>query len=133
MFVFRKSSSGGSSQTCCPRVSPLPQRFDDFYFLTDPEEFIYTHFPDEERWQLLDAPVSLEEFEKRVFKTSAFFALGLRLIHPHHAHMVTGRPSHVATLPVDRLNLTLTPPLVSLRRRRGKRFPRFPQARNVHP
>uniref|UniRef100_A0A3Q2Z0S3 Kyphoscoliosis peptidase n=1 Tax=Hippocampus comes TaxID=109280 RepID=A0A3Q2Z0S3_HIPCM len=39
------------------------KRFDDFYFLTDPEEFIDSHFPDEERWQLLEAPVTLEEFE----------------------------------------------------------------------
>lgn len=83
---------------------PLLQRFDDFYFLTDPEEFIYTHFPDEDRWQLLDAPISLEEFEKRVFKTSAFFTMGLRLIDPHHAHIVTGRPLHVATSPVNHLS-----------------------------
>lgn len=83
------------------RLSALPKRFDDFYFLTDPEEFLYTHFPDEERWQLLDAPISLEEFEKRVFKTSAFFTMGLRLIHPHHAHIVTGRPSQFASLPVN--------------------------------
>ncbi|TNM96079.1 hypothetical protein fugu_017162 [Takifugu bimaculatus] len=65
------------------------KRFDDFYFLTDPEEFIYTHFPDEEQWQLLEAPIPLEEFEKRVFKTSAFFNMGLRLIHPPHAHVLT--------------------------------------------
>lgn len=74
--------------------SPPSQRFDDFYFLTDPEEFIYTHFPDEERWQLLEAPISLEEFEKRVFKTSAFFTMGLRLIQPSHAHILTGGPWH---------------------------------------
>ncbi|XP_071381855.1 kyphoscoliosis peptidase [Centroberyx affinis] len=65
------------------------KRFDDFYFLTDPEDFIHSHFPDEERWQLLDSPVSLEEFERRVFKTSAFFAMGLRLIQPHHFYIVT--------------------------------------------
>ncbi|XP_051942439.1 kyphoscoliosis peptidase [Hippocampus zosterae] len=65
------------------------KRFDDFYFLTDPEEFIDSHFPDEERWQLLEAPVTLEEFERRVFKTSAFFGMGLRLIQPHHCHLVT--------------------------------------------
>uniref|UniRef100_A0A3Q4IGD3 Kyphoscoliosis peptidase-like n=1 Tax=Neolamprologus brichardi TaxID=32507 RepID=A0A3Q4IGD3_NEOBR len=59
-------------------------KFDDFYFLTDPEEFIDSHFPDEEKWQLLDTPISLEEFERRVFKTSAFFSMGLRLIRPHH-------------------------------------------------
>ncbi|KAK9534207.1 hypothetical protein VZT92_009267 [Zoarces viviparus] len=65
------------------------KRFDDFYFLTDPEEFIASHFPDEEKWQLLDAPIPLEEFERRVFKTSAFFTMGLRLIQPHHFHVVT--------------------------------------------
>ncbi|XP_042356405.1 uncharacterized protein ky [Plectropomus leopardus] len=65
------------------------KRFDDFYFLTDPEEFIETHFPDEEKWQLLDTPIPLEEFERRVFKTSAFFNMGLRLIQPHHCHIVT--------------------------------------------
>ncbi|CAJ1074646.1 kyphoscoliosis peptidase [Xyrichtys novacula] len=65
------------------------KRFDDFYFLTDPEEFIDSHFPDEEKWQLLDVPVTLEEFGRRVFKTSTFFTMGLRLIQPHQAHIVT--------------------------------------------
>ncbi|KAK2826727.1 hypothetical protein Q5P01_020941 [Channa striata] len=65
------------------------KRFDDFYFLTDPEEFIDSHFPDEEKWQLLDTPIPLEEFERRVFKTSAFFTMGLRLIQPQHFHIVT--------------------------------------------
>ncbi|XP_035529723.1 kyphoscoliosis peptidase [Morone saxatilis] len=65
------------------------KRFDDFYFLTDPEEFIDSHFPDEEKWQLLDMPITLEEFERRVFKTSAFFTMGLRLIQPHHCYIVT--------------------------------------------
>ncbi|XP_074516948.1 kyphoscoliosis peptidase [Sebastes fasciatus] len=65
------------------------KRFDDFYFLTDPEEFIDSHFPDEEKWQLLDTPIPLEEFESRVFKTSAFFTMGLRLIQPHQCRIVT--------------------------------------------
>nr|XP_057933736.1 kyphoscoliosis peptidase isoform X2 [Doryrhamphus excisus] len=65
------------------------KRFDDFYFLTDPEEFIESHFPDEEKWQLLESPITLEEFERRVFKTSAFFSMGLRLMQPHHCHIVT--------------------------------------------
>lgn len=70
----------------------MHQRLDDFYFLTEPEEFIDSHFPDEERWQLLDLPIPLEEFERRVFKTSAFFTMGLKLITPHHFHIVTGPP-----------------------------------------
>ncbi|XP_029315828.1 kyphoscoliosis peptidase [Cottoperca gobio] len=65
------------------------KRFDDFYFLTEPEEFVESHFPDEEKWQLLDTPISLEEFGRRVFKTSAFFTMGLRLIQPHYFHIVT--------------------------------------------
>lgn len=79
-----------SLQPAC-RLHLSPPRFDDFYFLTDPEEFIDSHFPDEERWQLLDAPVTLEEFELKVFKTSAFFTMGLRLIQPHRSHIFTGR------------------------------------------
>ncbi|XP_053700623.1 kyphoscoliosis peptidase [Synchiropus splendidus] len=65
------------------------KRFDDFYFLTDPEEFIDSHFPDDEKWQLLSRPITLEDFEKRVFKTSAFFTTGVRLIQPHHCHVYT--------------------------------------------
>lgn len=66
-------------------------RFDDFYFLTDPEDFIVSHFPDEEKWQLLDTPIPLDEFEKRVFKTSTFYSLGLTLLQPKYYRMVTGR------------------------------------------
>lgn len=65
-------------------------RFDDFYFLTDPEEFVHSHFPDKEKWQLLDVPIRLEEFERSVFKTSTFFSLGLQLLQPVQAHIVTG-------------------------------------------
>ncbi|XP_034050718.1 kyphoscoliosis peptidase [Thalassophryne amazonica] len=65
------------------------KRFDDFYFLTDPEQFIESHFPDDKKWQLLDMPITLEEFERRVFKTSAFFTMALRLIQPHKFHIVT--------------------------------------------
>ncbi|KAG9338553.1 hypothetical protein JZ751_025611 [Albula glossodonta] len=65
------------------------KRYDDFYFLTDPEDFIDSHCPDDPQWQLLDAPISLEEFEKRVFKTSEFYRLGLKLVHPTHYLMVT--------------------------------------------
>lgn len=81
----------------CPCTPPHPHRFDDFYFLTDPEDFVHSHFPDEREWQLLDTPLSLEDFERGVFKTSAFFSLGLQLIQPRHAHVVTGPTRMSAT------------------------------------
>ncbi|XP_036431532.1 kyphoscoliosis peptidase [Colossoma macropomum] len=65
------------------------KRYDDFYFLTDPEDFINSHCPDEEEWQLLESPIKLEEFEKRVLKTSEFYRLGLTLIHPKHFSLIT--------------------------------------------
>lgn len=130
MFLFMELKTS-CSQTCCLPLLPPPRRFDDFYFLTDPEEFIYTHFPDEEQWQLLEAPIPLEEFEKRVFKTSAFFNMGLRLLHPPHAHVLTGRPP---LPPPAAGSASLTSALASLRRRRGgQRLPGLPQAHDLHP
>jgi transglutaminase/protease-like cytokinesis protein 3 len=36
--------------------------FRDEYFLPRPEDMIFTHFPEEEKWQLLDTPFSMEEY-----------------------------------------------------------------------
>jgi len=46
---------------------------DEFYFLTDPEEHIYQHFPDDERWQLLRRPLMLEDFVRLPLVKSPFF------------------------------------------------------------
>lgn len=74
-------------------------RFDDFYFLTEPKEFINSHFPDEENWQLLDTPISLEQFEMLPLKTSAFYTLGLNLLQPTQYKITTGHtPTHVQIL-----------------------------------
>ncbi|XP_051503684.1 kyphoscoliosis peptidase [Myxocyprinus asiaticus] len=58
------------------------KRYDDFYFLTEPSEFINSHFPDDQTWQLLTTPISMEEFEMRPLKTSAFYQFGLTLTQP---------------------------------------------------
>lgn len=55
------------------------RQFQDHYFLTPPEEFIYDHFPTEAQWQLLDPPVSREQFEKFVYLRPGFFHAGLKL------------------------------------------------------
>ncbi|XP_076861997.1 kyphoscoliosis peptidase-like isoform X2 [Brachyhypopomus gauderio] len=81
------------------------KRYNEFYFLTDPEDFINSHCPDEEEWQLLENPVHLEEFEKMVLKTSEFYRLGLTLIHPKHFLLITENGEASITLglsqPVD--------------------------------
>ncbi|GAB1600006.1 uncharacterized protein LOC115214248 isoform X1 [Argonauta hians] len=57
--------------------------YEEFYFLTDPEEFIYSHFPDEKAWQLLARPVTFDEFQKIAYLRSKFFELCMTVMsHP---------------------------------------------------
>jgi len=51
--------------------------FDDHYFMTPPDQFIFDHLPEEESWQLLDRPLSQAQFEDLVYVESDFFNLGL--------------------------------------------------------
>jgi transglutaminase/protease-like cytokinesis protein 3 len=56
------------------------RRFDDHFFMTPPSQFIFSHFPEDARWQLLDKPVSKQEFENLVFLEAEFFNLGLKVV-----------------------------------------------------
>jgi hypothetical protein len=40
------------------------KHYNDYWFDVDPQEFIFTHFPEDPKWQLLKDPVSKTEFEK---------------------------------------------------------------------
>lgn len=53
-------------------------QYDEHYFLTDPDEFIQEFWPKESEWQLLEAPITLEEFEALPFVRSVFFHFGMR-------------------------------------------------------
>ncbi|MCI4397503.1 MAG: hypothetical protein JHC34_01560 [Acidobacteria bacterium] len=51
--------------------------FEPFYYDTPPEQFIYTHWPYEARWQLAARAISQEEFERLPWLKPAFFKCGL--------------------------------------------------------
>ena len=51
----------------------------EFYFLTDPDALIGTHFPDKPKWQLLPHPITKERFFNLPKFGDRFFKLGLRL------------------------------------------------------
>ncbi|XP_052211940.1 lim and transglutaminase domain protein ltd-1-like [Dreissena polymorpha] len=53
---------------------------DENFFLTDPQQLIYTHLPEEDAWQLLDKKKSVEEFETMVFLKDRFFNLEMRVL-----------------------------------------------------
>ncbi|CAH1790287.1 unnamed protein product, partial [Owenia fusiformis] len=78
----------GSSDMVSP--NKFRYEYDDFYFLTDPEELIYQHFPDEETWQLLDEPLSMEQFINMPLLKSHFFQYGLKLDNPSKSVVESG-------------------------------------------
>lgn len=59
------------------RADALRYEYDDHYFLTDPQEFIFEFYPLTSEWQLLAQPLTLNEFEQLPFVRSLFFRYGL--------------------------------------------------------
>ncbi|CAF3464109.1 unnamed protein product [Rotaria sp. Silwood1] len=56
------------------------KKLEDFYFLTSPEEFIYTHYVN--GYQLLEPEISKEEFLSLPVMKSTYYQLGLKLLSP---------------------------------------------------
>ena len=52
--------------------------FDEFYFLTPPRLFIFSHFPEEPRWQLLPQPIERPVYDGLLCVQPLFFKLGVR-------------------------------------------------------
>ncbi|VDK85120.1 unnamed protein product [Dibothriocephalus latus] len=52
------------------------------YFLPDPGQLIYTHFPHDTEWQLLHEPITLKEFQSFPFVRISFFKYNLSM-HSH--------------------------------------------------
>ncbi|HPE63101.1 MAG TPA: transglutaminase domain-containing protein [Methanothrix sp.] len=55
------------------------REFEEFYFLTPPEDLVWTHLPDDPAWQLLDVPMTRVEFEGLVYAKPAFFRDDLKI------------------------------------------------------
>jgi hypothetical protein len=55
------------------------KRYDDYYFCTPPEQFIFDHFPVDPDRQLLPKPMSCREYEQLVTLKPEFFKYGLEL------------------------------------------------------
>ncbi|XP_048760115.1 uncharacterized protein LOC125669562 isoform X3 [Ostrea edulis] len=52
-------------------------RVNEFYFLPNPDQLIWTHFPDEQDWQLLVKPISVKDYESHVYVRERFYYLGI--------------------------------------------------------
>ena len=51
-------------------------RFDDYWFNTPAEEFIFSHLPEDSEWQLTETKISLRQYEELPGASSSFFELG---------------------------------------------------------
>ena len=58
------------------------RKFNEFYFLADPELLIKSHFPSNKNWQLTKRIYTLEEFEKWPDIYSIFYQCGFRTFIP---------------------------------------------------
>lgn len=56
------------------------RQFRDYYFFPSPEELIYSHFPKNASWQLINTPTSFSTFHHTVVVKPGFFRHGLKLI-----------------------------------------------------
>jgi hypothetical protein len=67
--------------------SRFVRRFQDHYFLTAPDAFVFDHLPQEPRWQLLERPISAAEYEDLVYLRPMFFLAGFRIGSPRNARL----------------------------------------------
>lgn len=58
------------------------------YFLTQPEHMIYNHLPEESRWQLLERPITMEDYLRLPHVHSYYFIYGLNIISPRYSSYV---------------------------------------------
>lgn len=58
------------------------RHYDDYYFLTPPDQFIRHHYPDDLRWTLLKNPPPLYEFRYTPFKQRSFIKYDITDYYP---------------------------------------------------
>lgn len=69
------------------------KRFEPYYFCTPPEEFLMAHLPTDPKWQLVERPISLEEFERLPYVKAAFSEFGLSLLSHKTSVIDTDEPA----------------------------------------
>ena len=64
---------------------------DEYYFMPDPHQLIFTHYPEDQNWQLLEKNITLNDFENLVPVKSAFFKYGLQILSHREAVISSNR------------------------------------------
>ena len=69
------------------------RKLNTYYFFPRPEEMIYHHLPEEEKWQLLRNSINMDEYMKMPKYRPSYFDLKLKLIHPFNRAHVNLQPN----------------------------------------
>jgi len=56
------------------------ENISDFYFNTLPERLILSHYPEDDKWQLIENSMSIEEFNKQPYVNSLYFDTGFNKV-----------------------------------------------------
>jgi transglutaminase-like putative cysteine protease len=75
------------------------REFEESYFFTDPEKFIYNHLPQDSKWQLLTTPISSSDFTALPYIYTKFMSYGLSLGNNTKA-VITANDNLSLTFPV---------------------------------
>ena len=73
----------------------------DFYFATNPDIFIRSHFPEESNWQMLPKNITKEEFNSMVLLTENFYKFGFKNISPN-SQIINGKKETQFILSYDK-------------------------------
>jgi hypothetical protein len=102
------------------------RRYEDFYFLTPPDRFIYQHLPEDPKWQMLSRPVSQRAYERMPNLRPSFFKHTLALdSHPEGRIEADGTvsidlncpPETLLTVRLEKENTALPDTFVFMQRR----------------
>jgi len=58
------------------------RQYNDFYFLTPPEQFIRDHYPEDQQWTLLENPPVYREYSQSPFRYSGYTKAGINNYFP---------------------------------------------------
>jgi hypothetical protein len=64
------------------RGNAFIKEFNEYYFLTPPEQLIQSHYPEDPRWTLLDNPPVQREYKNAPFRPTAFIKYTIRSYKP---------------------------------------------------
>ena len=94
------------------------------FFLTDPDQMICTHLPDDVAWQLLPNPISQEQFETYAYIRERFFQLGMNMLPQSRKqcilHTIGGHIDLTFSIPRDKATDTAYHYLIYKNRSEGE-------------